>query len=58
LLKERNVLKCLQGEKMSSWAEEYERMKRERLAQEAANKNKNVGFAQPLLKVNPHFFWP
>jgi hypothetical protein len=43
---------------MSSWAEEYERMKRERLAQEAANKNKNVGFAQPLLKVNPHFFGP
>lgn len=29
---------------MSSWAEQYERMKRERLAQEAANKNKNVGF--------------
>jgi hypothetical protein len=43
---------------MSSWAEEYERMKRERLAQEAANKNKNVGFAQPLLKVNPHVFGP
>jgi hypothetical protein len=38
---------------MSSWAEEYERLKKERLAQEAALKNKNVGFAQPTVKVEP-----
>ena len=33
---------------MSSWAEQYEKMKRERLALEEANKNKNVGFTQPV----------
>jgi hypothetical protein len=37
---------------MSSWAEEYERMKRERLAKEAALKNKNVGFAQSNKEKN------
>ncbi len=41
--------------KMSSWAEEYERMKKERLAQEAANKNKNVGFSQPRPKVHKFY---